>query len=82
VAATPALRTLPVVIQRDVCTDSLPFSGEGETSNQTREVAGDLSLATLTATVPVADVISRQTFTFEVNLVWKAKENPQFLHSK
>gem|GEM_PF-1547345 len=81
-AATPALRTLLVVIQRDVCTDSLLFSGEGETSNQTREVAGDLSLATLTATVPVADAISRQTFTFEVNLVWKATGNPQFLHSK
>jgi hypothetical protein len=68
-----------VVIQRDVCTDSLLFSGEGDTANQTLEVAGDLSLATLTATVPVADAISGQTFTFEVNLVWKATGKPQFL---
>ena len=50
---TSILRTLLEVIQRDVCTDVITFSGEGEAAFHTFQVAGDLGSAKLAATVPV-----------------------------
>lgn len=79
---TVSLRTVLMVIQRDACTDTPLFSGEGDTANHTFVVAGDLGSATLTAAVPVVDAISLQTFPFQVNLSWKATGKPEFLKSK
>jgi hypothetical protein len=79
---TAALSTVLAVIQRDVCTDFLLFSGVGDTADSTLEVASDLSSATLTATVPVLDTLSHQTFPFHVNLVWQATRKGVFQNTK
>jgi hypothetical protein len=79
---TPAPGTVLVVVQRDVCTGFVLFSGAGDTASHSFQVAGNLGSATLTATVLVVDAVSQQGFTFQVNLVWTATGNPQVVHSK
>jgi hypothetical protein len=79
---TPAPSTVLTVVQVDVCTNTILFVGVGDTTSHSFQVAGNLSSATLTATVLVVDLVSQQGFTFQVNLVWTATGKPQFLHSK
>src|SRR5262249_30636145 len=74
--------TLLIVIQEDVCTNSVLFQGFGGPAAHSFQVAGNLSSATLTAQVPVRDNITGITSTFEVNLTWKAPGKVEFLHSK
>jgi hypothetical protein len=69
-----------VVIQRDVCTDSVLFDGMGIATNQTFQVAGNLSSATLTAQVQVFE--GEVGFPFQVNLTWTATGKAELLHSK
>src|SRR5262249_2506033 len=57
----------------DVCQNLVLFLGQGETAQQTLRIAGNLSSATLTATVTVFDVISTLPYTFAVNLTWTAQ---------
>ena len=74
--------TVLVVLQRDACTDTPLFVGQGDTASLTFHVAGNLASATLTATVPVFDVISLETVPFQVNLSWKADGKPERLKNK
>jgi hypothetical protein len=79
---TPALRTVLVVIQRDACTNTVLFGGQGDTTNHTFQVASNLGSATLTATVPLEDAVSTLVFPFQVSMTWEATGKPQFVHFK
>jgi hypothetical protein len=79
---TSTVRTVLVVGQVDVCLDFTLLSGEGEVFQAAFRVAGNQRSATLTATVPVLDLISQQIMTFDVNLTWTAQGKPVFEHTK
>jgi hypothetical protein len=70
------LKTTVAISQVDTCVGELLFLGEGVTDISTFQVASNLSTATLTATVPVTDVLSRSTANFEVNVTWQATSKP------
>jgi hypothetical protein len=74
--------TVLVVSAQDVCQGFVFFSGEGETSQQSLKIAGNLSSATLSATVTVLDTVSFQLFTFVVNLTWTAQSPFEAHHDK
>ena len=69
---TPDLRAVLTVIQRDPCTDTIIFNGQGDTANPNVHIAPNLKSATLTATVPMLDVISGLIYTFTIDLEWDA----------
>lgn len=73
--------TTLTIIQRDVCSDTLLFSATGSAANQTFQVAGNLSSATLTAEVVIVDEFAGAE-TFVVNLTWTATVSAEFLHFK
>jgi hypothetical protein len=74
---TVSLRTALVVIEFDVCTNTLLFSGEGETATHSFQVAADLSTATLTVQVQLSDAVSTLVYPFQVSLTWKATGKAQ-----
>jgi hypothetical protein len=74
--------TVLTVVQDDVCNGIELFNGSGETLSQVFQVAGDVTSASLTATVPVADQVSNQIVNVQVNLIWKATGKPVFMQAK
>jgi len=74
--------TLLLIIQRDVCTDTVLFGGFGGPASQSFQVAGDLKSATLSAQVPVFNNVTSLTTTFQVNLTFQATGAAEFLHLK
>jgi hypothetical protein len=77
---TSNVGTVLVVAVRDVCQDLVLLLGAGETAQQTFQVAGNLSTATLNTTVTVIDIISTLPYTFAVNLTWTALGPPERTH--
>jgi hypothetical protein len=69
---TAATRTVLEAIQFDACAEVIIQDFGGDTMDQTLRVASDLSSATLTATVPVLDIISQTGSIFQVNLIFTA----------
>jgi|SRR5713101_1377198 len=68
---TSTTGTMLFVAQEDVCLDIFLLEGEGDTTQQTLRFK-DLTSATLTATVPVFDEVSKTVINFSVNLIWTA----------
>jgi hypothetical protein len=71
------LRTALVVVERDVCTDTILFSGEGGAATHTLVVASDLSSASLAAQGTLQDSVTMQAFPFQVSLSFTGIGKPQ-----
>ena len=69
------------IVQKDICTEVVLFSGEGAIAAPDLEIAANLKSATLTAKVPVFDTISQQSVTFDAHLVWNATAKPKVVNS-
>jgi hypothetical protein len=74
---TVFVTTQITVIQQDFCSSITLFNGEGASTAPPVQVAGDLSSASITTTVPVLDGVHRLTHTFQVNLRWQATSAPE-----
>lgn len=74
------VRVVLNVSVRDVCEHVELFTGTGDVSQATFQVASDLSSATLRTTMPVLELNTGQFFDFDVNLTWTALGPPKSHH--
>ena len=74
--------TVVLAIQRDICNDIVLFDAVGGPSAHLFQVAGDVRSATLSAELLLLDAVSRNFFSFQVNLTFDAIAPAEFLHSK
>jgi hypothetical protein len=79
---TLSLRTTIQLGQYDRCNDIIVFGSEGVAETNTFQFAKNLTSATLTATVSVADIITFQVHDYQVHLTWKATGIPEYVKTK